>query len=122
MTSDDVVKGALGLVLTLLSGLVTWLMKTVMGNREELVLLKARVEQLEKVNTTAVSADQIRVAIDEALVKRDKAGLERRMEWERRFVLEIKNLLHEEMKPVLREIDKIRLTQNERKRHDQDKG
>ena len=108
MTADDIlgwiVKGLVGI----LTAAVVALTRSVLGNRERVKILEeklagrervkvleVKVEELEERLDAAITKEDIRELLDEALARRDKVAVERRREWEKRHLLEIKSAVQE---------------------------
>lgn len=86
MNDDGLKTTILGFVLTTLAGAVGWLIRRVLGNREEIVQLKAEVARLKE---SQISVECVREVIEDALSKRDAVAIERRAQWDERLTLKI---------------------------------
>lgn len=104
MTLEDAAKAIGGILLSVLSAITGWLFKRVLDDREDLILLKSKVEGLEKDQAAQVTQECVREAVEEALDRRDKQAAERRVEWDRRQALEIKQAVGEEMEKMMPKI------------------
>lgn len=114
MTADEVIKGVVGLVLTAIGGVVSWLVKRVLDDREEIIMLKSKVEHLDK---EKITQECVREVVEEALEKRDKQAEERRKEWDRRQHLEIRQAVSEEIdKLVPRLVREVRAATGQMRR------
>jgi hypothetical protein len=107
MSGDDLLKGLFGLLITTVVAVVGWLVRTVLTTERSLMLtneaaktLRAEVDHLK---SSQITTECVREVIDEALTKRDQLGLERRAEWERRFTLEVRQAIHDEVSKLIRE-------------------
>jgi IS4 transposase len=84
-------------MIAIIGGVATWLARRVIQDREELIMLKGRVENLEK---DRITQECVREVIESVLEKRDKVAEERRKEWDRRQSLEIKQAVHDEIEKL----------------------
>jgi uncharacterized protein YlxW (UPF0749 family) len=101
MTADDAIKSTLAALLAGLVAAVTWLVSTVLGGKEKIVLLEARLksqeDRVEEIRREQVTVECVREVIEEALEKRDKVAEQRREEWAKTRQLETKAVIQEEL-------------------------
>lgn len=97
MTFDDLFKGVVGLAFTGTAAISSWLLRTVLKDHQTVMLLEAKVANLEK---DQITTDCVREVVEEALDKRDKIAELRRVEWDRRHSLEIKQAVSEELEKL----------------------
>jgi hypothetical protein len=88
---SDALKVIAGFLGTVVIAVVSWLVKTTLGNREESILFSQKLKQLEAevddLKKNQVTTECVREVIDEALAKRDKIGQERRIEFDGEEIL-----------------------------------
>lgn len=87
MTGDEIVKTLFGVALAGVTAIVGWLVKTVWGNREGVLLLGGKVDELTK---TKVTKEDIRLIVEEVISKWDDLNNERQVQWSKTLALEIK--------------------------------
>lgn len=99
---DDVFKIGLGAVVTGIGGVVSWLVKGNLSNRETAIVTEQRLKALEdamqEAKKSQITREEVREEIDDALLRRDKVNVERRSEWEKRLNLEIRESVRQEVK------------------------
>lgn len=93
-SSNDIATGVVGVILTGVASVVTWLVNIVMRNKDSALLggakidaLDSRVEDLER---HMLTTEDVRRVIEGVLDKRDAALRDRREEWDKRLALEIR--------------------------------
>lgn len=124
MTISSVGDALLAALLAALMAITGWLLRTVLNDRERILVLetvvKVQDEKVKKLETEAVTVECVREVIESALEKRDKQYEARRAEWDRTRRLEIKEALHEEIEllipRLLREMNGIRTNTEEKDR------
>jgi hypothetical protein len=88
-------------LMAVVTGVVAWLARRVVDDREEIVVLKGKFETLEakheEVKKDQITQECVREVVEEALERRDKQAEVRRAEWDRRFSLEVKAAVQEEL-------------------------
>jgi hypothetical protein len=99
LTRDDILKSLLASFLGVLGVAMVAIVRKVFGNSEELLKTEARVDMsedaLERLEKNQLTRESVREAIDEALDRRDKAAVERKKEYDRIRLLELKKAMLE---------------------------
>jgi len=102
LNADDALKAVFGAVLAAILAIVTWLVKTVIGNREAAIVGRERTavieDRLSRCQGDKTTKEDVREVIEDALTKRDVRAAERRAEWDTRLTLEIKNAVSDGIK------------------------
>lgn len=117
----------ISIVLTCIIGImlppIAWLIHTVLTSRERLSTLEHAVaratEDIAEVKSNAITQDKVRDVINDALDRRDRIHEARRLEWDRRLGLEVKDIVSQELEKHLprlaRDLDaKLRESDDER--------
>lgn len=97
MTGEDAFKAVITAIIGLVSAAVSWLVKRVLDDREEIVVLKEEVKSLKKTADGQITQECVREVIEKALDKRDEQAAARRIEWDKRLSLEVKQAVQEEV-------------------------
>lgn len=87
MTGDDILKTLFGVALAGITAIVGWLVKIVVGNRESVLVLGGKVDELTK---TKVTKEDIRRIVEEVVSKWDNRNDERHVQWSKTLALEIR--------------------------------
>ena len=116
MTNDDILKTVFGSVLAGIGVVVGWLFRKVLGTEKNSSHNSYRLETLEKkvkeIDTEQLTKEDVREIIDAALDRRDAQAAERRTEWNKTLVLQVKQavgehhaLCREEMRAMMKSSD-----------------
>lgn len=99
MTLDEVVKGAvlglLGLLGTAVTALMGLVFKNWSGVAEGKIKIKALESDVEDLKDSQLTKEDVREVVDAALERRDKQNALRRIDWEKRLSLQIKQAVIE---------------------------
>lgn len=78
-----------GVVLTAMVTAIGWVIARVLANRESIVKLETRIDDLGKDVSAQLTQECVRDVIEVALSKRDQANEERRGQWDENLSLKI---------------------------------
>ena len=117
MTGDDIVKTLFGAALTILTGLVGWVLAKVFGSEKAIVELKKDTEvasverrrlekEIQDLEDKQLTQECVRRALDEALDRRDIQAMQRRQEWDERLSLQIQHVTGEQIERLVPRIVK----------------
>lgn len=92
---EDVLKWIGALVVATLSAVTGWLIRMVLGNREDNIRQTEKLIELEGKVSAVITKEDIREIIDHALTQRDTYNAVRRKEWDAHLELRIKQAVLE---------------------------
>ncbi len=105
MDANDVVKGVAGFLFALLGAAVVWLVRTVTGTRENLLLSELRVKSLEDkmsaLEKNQMTKEDTREVVEAALSKHEAACHTRKIEADKLMHLEMRNIVSEVLEKTL---------------------
>lgn len=105
MTPEEVVKWFFGALLTGVTIVVGWLIRTVLTQDKSQAMLEREVKRVETeltkkaddLSKKQITVEDVRKVIDEALDKRDKQVVERRLDYDKMHKMEIREVVSEEL-------------------------
>lgn len=110
MIMEETFKALLTAALAALGASVAWTINKVLGNREDNLIQREQIRELEvkltSLKDNQLSLESVRSVIEEALRSRDRQAQERRQQWDKALTLEIERAV----------IEGVKTCQNETKR------
>lgn len=105
MTADDIIKTVFGVVLTIVVAAGSWILGKVLGHGDASILQGAKIKELEakveKLEKSQMTTESVREVVEKALEKRDASVSERRTEFQRVHMLEMRTIVGEELEKLI---------------------